>query len=460
MELIMELLDEQAKHLSDRSALGFANFSSQDSKQLATDDTLARIIGSSTSESSRLRVGLMFMSSPDSVLTWLGLQRLRCNGFLPQLDSAAIYRLRRTCSSSIILIDESGEHGTAGLRDCISFETIPPYCKSGKGIVVPSVVLTKPRKSDIAYLGFTPDVQCYGLVLSGGPFSITGTNAVNAVEHACEKSSVHVRYFSSVPYVHQLLASEDDGTRLLQSMDLVGVGDAALPAAVGDELLARDMRLVSRMGSAVATPGDAQITLSNGKKFDPSPMEGAILTSTSVLRDILILVPVADDELPSTMARDFQSRRAWEAASAAYERVSEALLKRGLPVLERPGGYSGFNEYAVCLPCVLPDANHDFSGGIRERILGEATVFIHAARAVNFSIRLSSSKITFVERRNRIKYAMRAATRFLFHKLDGSPLKNISRPSAQEGVVKPIGLCGIGIRSIKIGDEEDLLRGI
>ncbi|RYP46907.1 hypothetical protein DL768_006941 [Monosporascus sp. mg162] len=135
MESIMELRDEQAKHLPDRSALGFANFSSQDSKQ---------------------------------GLNWTRL-RFIASAFFPERHS-----------------------------------------------------------------------------------SVTGANVMDSVEHACEKSSVPVRHFLPFPDVPQLLASGGDGVRLLQSMDLVGMDGAALPAAVGDELVARDIRLVSRMGSADA----------------------------------------------------------------------------------------------------------------------------------------------------------------------------------------------------------------
>lgn len=65
-----------------------------------------------------------------------------------------------------------------------------------------------------------------------------------------------VRYFTSVPYILQMLTADQDtsehpsGTSLLQQMDLVGVGGAALPPAVGDELAANGVRLISRFGCA------------------------------------------------------------------------------------------------------------------------------------------------------------------------------------------------------------------
>lgn len=64
------------------------------------------------------------------------------------------------------------------------------------------------------------------------------------------------KYFTSVPYILQMLIEESldqevsSGLALLQGMDLVGVGGAALPQAVGDELVSKGVKLVSRFGSA------------------------------------------------------------------------------------------------------------------------------------------------------------------------------------------------------------------
>ncbi|UPK99827.1 hypothetical protein LCI18_010762 [Fusarium solani-melongenae] len=195
---------------------------------------------------------------------------------------------------------------------------------------------------------------------------ITGANILKAINFAHNKDAAPVKYFSSVPYVLQMLAEEAQGIQVLKSMDLVGVGGAALPSAVGDKLVEAGVNLLSRMGSAecgflmcshrdyaedkewqylrvindthllefeprdnglselVVKPGwpfkvksnrdggsyatsdlferhpskpnvwryhsraDAQITLANGKKFDPSPMEGSIIASTNMLKDVLI----------------------------------------------------------------------------------------------------------------------------------------------------------------------------
>lgn len=59
-----------------------------------------------------------------------------------------------------------------------------------------------------------------------------------------------VKYFSSVPYVLQMVSSEPEGLEMLQRMDIVGVGGAALPPSAGDSLVQKGVNLVSRFGSA------------------------------------------------------------------------------------------------------------------------------------------------------------------------------------------------------------------
>ena len=178
----------------------------------------------------------------------------------------------------------------------------------------------------------------------------------------------HLKYFSSVPYVLQLLAANSESLQRLQAMELVGVGGAALPSSLGDNLVEQDVNLVSRYGSAecgfllsshreyasdkewqylrtangaqflefepqndadrtyelVIKPGwphmakknrddgsyatsdlfvkhagiggawkyhsrkDAQLTLVTGKKFDPAPLESAIVASTPLISEALV----------------------------------------------------------------------------------------------------------------------------------------------------------------------------
>jgi thioester reductase-like protein len=200
-----------------------------------------------------------------------------------------------------------------------------------------------------------------------GLMPITTSNIITTVEAARRQSSAPVKYFSSVPYVIQLLAEQDDGIELLKSMDLVGVGGASLPHAVGDALVDKGVNLLSRYGTAecgflmsshrdyasdkewlslradgglgllgfeprengcfelVLTPewpflaksnrqdgsyatsdlfsphpefsnrwyfegrSDSQITLLNGKKFDPAAIEESILESLGCLQDVLVV---------------------------------------------------------------------------------------------------------------------------------------------------------------------------
>ena len=83
---------------------------------------------------------------------------------------------------------------------------------------------------------------------------ITASNVVHCLQCADDASnsglSPPVKYFTSVPYILQMMASDDKGLVWLQKMDVVGVGGSALPQAIGDDLVKRDVNLVSRFGSA------------------------------------------------------------------------------------------------------------------------------------------------------------------------------------------------------------------
>lgn len=88
----------------------------------------------------------------------------------------------------------------------------------------------------------------------GGDQPITPKNIISCLSAASRAESdiktPSVKYFSSVPYVLQMLAEETSGLSLLQAMDLVGVGGAALSPKIGDDLVAEGVNLVSRFGSA------------------------------------------------------------------------------------------------------------------------------------------------------------------------------------------------------------------
>ena len=88
----------------------------------------------------------------------------------------------------------------------------------------------------------------------GADLPITASNICSSLGCAESSTKTHqtpeVKYFSSVPYVLQMLAAEDEGLRILRQMELVGVGGAALPQDVGNDLVQKGINLVSRFGSA------------------------------------------------------------------------------------------------------------------------------------------------------------------------------------------------------------------
>ena len=88
----------------------------------------------------------------------------------------------------------------------------------------------------------------------GADAPITSSNILQSLDCARRSAEAHqtsrVQYFSSVPYVLQMLAAEDEGLKILGQMELVGVGGAALPQDAGDDLVQKEVNLLSRFGSA------------------------------------------------------------------------------------------------------------------------------------------------------------------------------------------------------------------
>lgn len=91
-----------------------------------------------------------------------------------------------------------------------------------------------------------------------GTQPITAANIHRFVDRANRflNGACPIKYFTSVPYILQMLSEEfcdpgvPSGLDLLRGMELVGVGGAALPQAVGDDLVSKGVNLVSRFGSA------------------------------------------------------------------------------------------------------------------------------------------------------------------------------------------------------------------
>lgn len=88
----------------------------------------------------------------------------------------------------------------------------------------------------------------------GGGVPITARNICKCLDvtrtWASNGPHPEAKYFSSVPYVLQMMEADETGLEFLKSMDIVGVGGAALPVEVGDRLVRNNVNLISRFGSA------------------------------------------------------------------------------------------------------------------------------------------------------------------------------------------------------------------
>lgn len=91
-------------------------------------------------------------------------------------------------------------------------------------------------------------------IFPGKDLPITASNILNCLKASKSirnsRGVPAIRYFSSVPYVLQSMADDDDGLDQLRNLDIVGVGGAALPPEIGDRLVSANVNLVSRFGSA------------------------------------------------------------------------------------------------------------------------------------------------------------------------------------------------------------------
>ncbi|KAL3952396.1 hypothetical protein ACCO45_012339 [Purpureocillium lilacinum] len=369
-------------------------------------------------------VGLLCGSSLEFVLTWLGLLRLAHPVLLlaPQLEPRAIEHLCHQVGARLVIHDGHHALTTDNIGSGIEILPVPAYAAingsrrdddpsgaapavagappaepafyfhtSGTSTGLPSpipqshsMVEALPRfrdhRNQPATFSTTPLyhgglADCLRAWTSGaliwffpeGQSPMTARNITEAVHFARRQNcGIPLRLFSSVPYVLQMLAEDKDGICLLLSMDLVGVGGAAMPIATGDMLVRAGVNLLSRFGSAecgfllsshrdytvdkeweylrvrvnagflcfepredglselVVKPkwpfrsktnrddgsyatsdlfephpqtanawryhsrADSQITLANGKKFDPSPIETELQSATPLLQDAYV----------------------------------------------------------------------------------------------------------------------------------------------------------------------------
>ncbi|KAK4118169.1 acetyl-CoA synthetase-like protein [Parathielavia appendiculata] len=367
---VIELVDLQARDFPHSPALGFADFQSQPASTATSPqleplaiDHLCEATGANAIFSDERH--LQRLLSLDSYQTFS----------IPFYGNSTAKEALETIEGSHGISEIAYYVHTSGTSSGLP-KPIPQTHQGVVGVVPRLPGYDKPATFTTTPLYHGGLADCFRAWASGaavwffpeGVLPITRANLLNAIRFAGEQSTVPVRYFTSVPYILQMMAEADEGVQLLRTMDLVGVGGAALPAAVGDKLVQAGVNLVSRLGSAecgflasshrkyaedkewqylrlpitdtamltfepregrlselVAQPcwpflartnrsdgsyatsdlfdphtsipnawryhsrADAQITLVNGKKFDPAPLEGAILASTNLLQDVVIV---------------------------------------------------------------------------------------------------------------------------------------------------------------------------
>lgn len=262
------------------------------------------------SESSRETVAVLCQSTPSLLFTWLGLMRRGRSVLLlaAQCQPSAIAHLLKTCDVEVLIYDEVYEQQATETQSQRQPERLHiRVLNLDVSAMVKDVNDTQTRrqspKPEIAYLHHTsgtstglpkPIPQNYRAALGvlpqtldafdeavftttplyhggvadslrawtsnamiclfpGKSVPITAKNIVlclEAVKNAKRDPLPQIRCFSSVPYVLQMMASDGEGLQHLQRMRLVGVGGAALPSEVGDDLVHKDVNLISRFGSA------------------------------------------------------------------------------------------------------------------------------------------------------------------------------------------------------------------
>ncbi|KAF2486979.1 hypothetical protein BDY17DRAFT_273602 [Neohortaea acidophila] len=368
-------------------------------------------------------VGLLSASSPQFFFVWLACIRLGWPVILidPQCATQAVHQLCHDTEVALVLVDEKNWPKIDKSGPDLQYLPIPfsevdvfEYSTSGNG-----TDRVPPETARVAYFHHTsgtssgrpkPIPQSHhgavGALLAldgrykatftttplyhGGPADtfrawtsgamiwffpsrdapVTAPNVLKCLDEARKASkdqkSPPVKYFTSVPYILQMMSEDEHGLAVLKQMDLVGVGGAALPKQNGDDLVNAGVNLVSRYGSAecgfllsshrnyeidkewqylrkpassphlmfeareeglyelIVTAGwphmakatrvngsfatsdlfephphirdawkyhsrsDAQLTLITGKKFDPAPIEDAIVAATDLVSSALV----------------------------------------------------------------------------------------------------------------------------------------------------------------------------
>ncbi|KAF2769914.1 acetyl-CoA synthetase-like protein [Teratosphaeria nubilosa] len=128
---------------------------------------------------------------------------------------------------------------------------LPPFKQGHEAATFTTTPLYHGGIADL-FRAWTSNAMIY--LFPGKAVPVTALNIVRCLDVASAETRSRdaplVKYFSSVPYVLQMMEADVKGLRYLQSMDIVGVGGAALPTEVGDKLVNSNVNLISRFGSA------------------------------------------------------------------------------------------------------------------------------------------------------------------------------------------------------------------
>lgn len=253
-------------------------------------------------------VALMVRNLPDFLLAYLGLIKIGSPVLLiaPQCTPKAAIRLCKQCNASMLFQHDVDPEMARPLTDAASEIEYDLNCYK-LSTAIPAAItreyLSQDKPDDTAYLfhtsgtstgipkpisqshragagvqhrfdgtksaTFTTTPLYHGgmadlfrawtsnaliWLFPGEYMPITQKNVVKCLDTAqksvADLGTPPVKYFSSVPYVLQSMFSDATALKHLQSMDIVGVGGAALPTEVGDQLVQKGVNLISRFGSA------------------------------------------------------------------------------------------------------------------------------------------------------------------------------------------------------------------
>ncbi|KAJ4344604.1 uncharacterized protein N0V89_012348 [Didymosphaeria variabile] len=250
---ISQFLAHQSRSCGSKPAVGFPLPQAQDEwayELLTFDDVFtgtqvfAKRLSKSFDSSSRnpQTVALMAHSSPEFLFTWLGLMYLGHSVLLlaPQCQPGAIVHLCKACSVSILFYD------AAHSQRAVDADQLQQNCDGPKFSIVETPL---GGHEDIFQIIRAPQPD-FAPVSNVDEFSVAYLHHTSAASSTSDPTQPAVKYFSSVPYVLQMMEADTKGLEILKSMDIVGVGGAALPVEVGDRLVRNEVNLISRFGSA------------------------------------------------------------------------------------------------------------------------------------------------------------------------------------------------------------------